>query len=285
MTRTLSILLVLSLALPRGAGADPVGRIKVAVVPGIAVNLDAARVDALSQDLANALQAELDIDAIGGVEVRRKLPEAGLAPDCVANQTCIADVARRLEATQLLFVVMIDTGTGGAIQVDSTWVDAATQGGARYKSASRPAIDIAAIAEAKARFADAAQQLLPDAPVRPKPTGLGRFSEPVPRHFTLPTYVTAGATAVGLGLGVGFGLSARSKYKDCEDMAPLGAECSRDRKDSIRHTALIADIGWVVALGGTIATAVLYATSAEAPHVIVEPAPGGATVSAVGRFW
>lgn len=280
MMRTLSILLVLSLALARAASADPADRIKVAVVPGIAVNLDAARVDALSQDLANALQSELDVDAVGGVEVRRKLPEAGLAPDCVANQTCIADVARRLEATQLLFVVMIDTGTGGAIQVDSTWVDPATR-----KSASRPAIDIAAIAEAKSRFADAAQQLLPDAPVRPKPTGLGRFSEPVPRHFTLPTYVTAGATAVGLGLGLGFGLSARSKYKDCEDMAPLGAECSRDRKDSIRHTALIADIGWVVALGGTIATAVLYATSAEAPHVIVEPAPGGATVSAVGRFW
>src|SRR3954452_8232016 len=91
---------------PALAHAD---RIKVAVVPGIAVNLDAARVDALSQDLANALQSELDVDAIGGVEVRRKLPEAGLAPDCVANQTCIADVARRLEATQLLFVVMIDT--------------------------------------------------------------------------------------------------------------------------------------------------------------------------------
>jgi hypothetical protein len=179
-----------------------------------------------------------------------------------------------------LFVVMIDTGTGGAIQVDSTWVDPATR-----KSASRPAIDIAAIGEAKSRFADAAQQLLPDAPVRPKPTGLGRFSEPVPRHFTLPTYVTAGATVVGLGLGVGFGLGARSKYKDCEDMVPLGVECSQDHKSSIRHTALIADIGWVIAVGGTIATAVLYATSAEAPHVIVEPAPGGATVSAVGRFW
>jgi hypothetical protein len=172
---------------------------------------------------------------------------------------------------------MIDTGTGGAIQVDSTWVEPASR-----KSASRPAIDIAAIAEAKSRFADAAQQLLPDAPVRPKPTGLNRFSEPVPRHFTLPTYLTAGATAVGLGLGVGFGLSARGKYKDCEDAT---AECSQDSKNSIRHTALIADIGWVVALGGTIATAVLYATSAEAPHVIVEPAPGGATVSAVGRFW
>jgi hypothetical protein len=268
--------LVIVLALPRIASAD---RLKVAVVPGIAVNLDAARVDALSQDLASALASVLDIEAVGGIEVRRKLPEHGLPPDCVANQACIADVAHRLEADQLLFVVMIDTGTGGAIQVDSTWVDPVAN-----KSASRPAVDIAAIAEAKERFADAAQQLLPDAPVRPKQTGMGRFTAPVPRHFTLPTFITAGATAVGLGLGIGFGISARGKYKDCEDLAPTGAECSRSRKDSIRNTALIADIGWVIALGGTVATAVLWATSAEAPHIIVEPAPGGATVSTVGRF-
>jgi hypothetical protein len=267
--------LVMVLALPSIASAD---RLKVAVVPGIAVNLDAARVDALSQDLASALAEVLDIEATGGIEVRRKLPEHGLPPDCVANQACIADVARRLEADQLLFVVMIDTGTGGAIQVDSTWVDPAGN-----KSASRPAVDIAAIAEAKERFADAAQQLLPDAPVRPKPTGLGRFSEPVPRHFSLPTYITAGATVVGLGLGLGFGLSTRGKYKDCEALPPA-AECSRSQRDSIRNTALIADVGWVIALGGTVATAVLWATSAEAPHLIVEPAPGGATVSTMGRF-
>jgi hypothetical protein len=275
MMRSGFILAMLLLALPRLASAD---RLKVAVVPGIAVNLDAARVDALSQDLASALVAELDIDAVGGIEVRRKLPEAGLQPDCVANQACIADVARRLGVQQLLFVVMIDTGTGGAIQVDSTWVDVVA-----HKSASRPAIDIAAIAEAKERFADAAQQLLPDAPVRPKPTGMGRFSDPVPRHFTLPTYVTAGATAAGLAVGIGFGVRTRSKYKDCEQLAPE-SECSRSQRDSIRNSALIADIGWVIAVGGTIATAVLYATSAEGSHVIVEPTPGGATVTAVGRF-
>jgi hypothetical protein len=276
MTRTGLTLALVLLALPRGASAD---RIKVAVVPGIAVNLDAARVDALSQDLASALASVLDIDAVGGVEVRRKLPEAGLQPDCVANQACIADVAQRLEAQQLLFVVMIDTGTGGAIQVDSTWVDIAS-----HKSASRPAIDIAAIGEAKERFAGAAQQLLPDAPVRPKPaTGLGQFSPPVPRHFTLPTYITAGVTVAGIGVGLGFGLRARSKYNHCDQLAP-GDECSRSAKDSIRTTDLIADIGWVIAVGGTIATAVLYATSAEGSHIIVEPTPGGATVTALGRF-
>jgi hypothetical protein len=266
------------LGMPRAARAD---HIKVAVVPSIAVNLDAARVDALSQDLAEALRTELDVDAVGGLDVRRLLPSQGLAPDCVANQACVTDVARRLGAQQLLFVVMIDTGSGGAIQVDSTWVDAVA-----HLSAPRPAIDIAAIAGARSRFVSAAQQLLPDAPVRPKPkaTGIGRMSTPVLRHFTLPAYFTAGATAVGLGVGISLGISVRGKYKDCEDLANRGTECTQSRKDSIRNTALVADVGWFLALGSTIATAVMYATSSEASHVIVEPTHGGAAVTAVGTF-
>src|SRR4051812_48658980 len=121
-------------------------RVKVAVIPGIAVNLDSARVDALSQDLADALQAELDIDAAGGLEVRRKLPAEGLPPDCLNTPTCIADVAKRLGATQLLFVVMVDATGSGAVQVDSTWIDVA-----RGTRASRPAIDLPTITDAKTR--------------------------------------------------------------------------------------------------------------------------------------
>src|SRR5689334_15441276 len=90
-------------------------RIKVAIIPGVAVNLDPARVDALSQDLANALQTVLDVDAVGGLEVRRKLPPDGLPVDCVATPACLADVAKRTGANQLLFVVMVDTGGNGAV--------------------------------------------------------------------------------------------------------------------------------------------------------------------------
>jgi hypothetical protein len=277
MIRRLTLAVALC-TLPRIASAD---HVKVAVVPGIAVNLDAARVDALSQDLAEALTAELDVEALGGLEVRRKLPVQGLPADCVANQACIADVAKRLDAQQLLFVVMIDTGSGGAIQVDSTWVDPAT-----HQSASRPAIDIAAVAGAKERFVAAAHQLLPDAPVRPKPKAgsLGQMSVPVPRHLTVPTYVTAGATILGLGAGISLGLVTRSRYNSCKDLAGEGTACGQGRQDSIRTLALVADIGWGLAVGGTVATAILYATSGEASHVIVEPTPGGVAVSAFGSF-
>lgn len=281
LPRMRSVVLIVALALlPRSASADRT-RAKVAVVPGIVVNLAAARVDALTQELAEALQAELEVEAIGGVEVRRQLPPAGLPSDCVASEPCIADVARRLGADQLLFVVMIDTGSSGAIQIDSTWVDPGA-----HRSGSRPAIDIATIADARSRFAAAASQLLPDAPVRPKPpaAGLGRMSEPVPRHFTLPVYITTGATLVGLGVGVSLGLDARSRYNACTAQAHDGTACSQSRKDAIRRIDLAADAGWLVALGGTIATAVLYATSGEASHVIVEPVPGGAAVTASGSF-
>jgi hypothetical protein len=271
-------LAVMLLAVPGIASANPV---KIAVVPGIAVNLDSARVDALSQDLAEALSTELEVEALGGLEVRRRLPIAGLPPDCVANQACITDVARRLDVQQLLFVVMVDTGTGGVIQVDSTWVDPAAR-----KIVPRPVIDLPTLAEAKPRFVSAARQLLPDAPVRAEPYAGDpeRRSAPIPRHFTMPSYLTAGASVAGLGVGISLGILTRGKFKDCEAMATSGAGCTSDRKDSIRTTALVADAGWLLALGGAITTAVLYATSSESSHVVVEPAPHGVSVSAVGSF-
>jgi hypothetical protein len=110
------------------------------------------------------------------------------------------------------------------------------------------------------------------------------MSDEVPRHLTMPTYLTAGAAVVGLGTGISLGLITRSRYQSCEDQARAGMVCASSRKDSIRRMALIADAGWVVAIGGTIATAVLYATSGVPSHVIVEPTPGGVAVTAVGSF-
>lgn len=277
--QTLLALAVVTLALPRVAAAD---KLKVAVVPGIAVNLDAARVDALSQELANALEAELDIDAIGGLEVRRRLPPDGIPPDCIATPACVADVATRVGAAQLLFVVMVDTGTGGAIQVDTTWIEPGTG-----KSASRPAVDIASITDARARFVDAAKLLLPDAPVRPKPKlgggPVGTMAPAVPRHFTTPAKITAVVSAVGFGLGISMGLRARSKYNDCDNKRFL---CTQGERDSIRTTSIVADAGYAVGIGCAIATTVLFVTSAKEPHLVIAPTPetGGGAVTYFGSF-
>jgi hypothetical protein len=257
-------------------------KIKVAVIPGVAVNIDAARVDALSQDMADALEAELVIDAIGGLEVRRLLPADGLPADCVANAQCVADVGKRTGAAQLLFVVMVDAG--GAVQIDTTWVDPATN-----KQASRPAIDIAVLSEAKARFASSATTLLPDAPVRPKPkTGGGidgKMTKAVPRHFTTTSFITTGVAVAGLGLGIGFAIRTKGLYGDCDK--PEAPCDGTSREDKIRTSALIADLGFVAALGGAVATAILYATSGSESRLVVAPnaeSGGGVSLTAIGSF-
>ena len=263
-----------------GSADTTTPNIRVAIVPGVAVNLDAARVDALTQDMAEALKGELVVDAIGGLEVRRRLPADGLPAECVATPACVEDVSRRLDVTQLLFVVMVDTGGNGSVQIDTTWVEPSTG-----KSISRPAIDIAAIAEAKARFAGAAKLLLPDAVVRPKSKIVGvegGMSKEIPRHFTVPSYITAGVAAVGLGIGIGFGLRTKGLYDDCDKPT---APCTGSQEDKIRNSALIADIGYIAAIGGAVATAVLYMTSGSESRLVVTPnAEGGGGVSYIGRF-
>jgi hypothetical protein len=256
---------------------------RVAIVPGIAVNLDTARVDALSQDLAQALDRELVVEAIGGLEVRRKLPAEGLPPDCVTTPACTADVAKRTGASQLLFVVMVDSGSGGSIQVDTTWVDGATG-----KTASRPAIDLTSPSEAGAKFGVAAHDLLPDAALRKKPSNGGgslgvetKMSDAVPRHFTTPAKVTAAVGVAGLGAGIAFGLLTRSRYHSCEDDL---VTCTQSDRDGIRTFGVIADVGFGFAIAGAIATGVLYMQSGEEPRLIVAPTGDGATLSAVGRF-
>src|SRR5579883_2872654 len=94
---------------PASAASAHAPRIKVAIIPGIAVNLDSSRVDALGQSMAEALAQELDVDVVGGLDVRRALP-ADLPADCVTTPSCVTTVASRTGTQQLLFVVMVDIG-------------------------------------------------------------------------------------------------------------------------------------------------------------------------------
>jgi hypothetical protein len=252
-------------------------KIKVAVVPTLAVNLDIARVDALCQDLAEALMVDLDVDAIGGIDVRRELPPDGVPSDCIAQPECVADTAKRLGADQLLFVAMVDVGNTGAIQIDTAWVDAHTN-----KRAERPAIALASV-DAKARFVANAERLLPDAPRRKKdiaaPGITGTMSPAVGRHITTPFVVASGGFVVGAGLAVGFGLTARSRYDACKETL-----CTDSRVHSIKTLSLVADLAnvtWVVSAG--LAT-YFYFTSSREPHFMITPTAEGAAATYTGRF-
>lgn len=272
------VLAITVLVFHGSAAADQIGRVKVAVIPGIVINLDAARVDALSQDLAGALESVLDIEAIGGLEVRRKLPVDGLPTDCVARPACVAEVAARVGAQQLLFIVVVDSGT--AIQIDSTWLEPRTK-----RSESRPAIDVVPGTDPKSRFIAAARSLLPHAPVRPKPAGGidGEMTPAVGRHYTTGAKIMTGVALAGIGVGVGFGLSARSKFNRCDvdPMAPTGCD---EEHSGIRTRALVADIGYAVGIAGAITAITLVAISGKESKLIVKPSAEGAVVSAVGRF-
>ena len=285
MLRVLAVLMIASATAGAQPAPAPVPATRVAIIPGVAVNIGPTRVDALTQDLADALNAELVVDAAGGLEVRRELP-ADLADGCVTQPACIQQVAKATGAAQLLFVVMIDAG-GDAISVDTTWVDAATG-----KSIGRSPVSLTNTSDvdAKAKFQLAAKSLLPDLPLKPKQTqntggGIdGKVVAGTPRHVTLPAMITAGTTLVGLGMWIGFGLDARSKYNSCQAVATTTG-CGQGTRDGIKHLDIGADIGWCLALASAIETRVHYATTPEATHLIVAPTEGtGASVLAVGRF-
>ena len=262
------------------APSGPGGKIRVAVIPSIAVNVDAARVDSLGQDLADALAAELEVDAVGGLEVRRQLPPDGVQADCVTTPACVSDVAKRTSSNQLLFIVLVNTGTGGSIQVDSTWVDPATG-----RTATRRPIDVVSPESARGTFAASAKQLLPDATVRPKGGNGGNFggrmSDAVPRHFSTPAKIAGAVAIVGLGVGIGVGLSVRGKYNDCE-ATPV--TCTQSQRDSIRNLGFVADFGFLIATAGAVTTGILWGTSGKESHLIVSPTASGGSVSFSGRF-
>jgi hypothetical protein len=97
----------------------------------------------------------------------------------------------------------------------------------------------------------------------------------------MASYITAGVAVIGLGIGIGFGLEAKGLYSDCdEQMSP----CTDAQKDKIRNSALIADIGYLAALGGAVATAILYATSDSESRLVVSPSAEGGGVLYVGGF-
>jgi hypothetical protein len=271
MRRSIAVPVLAALwAMPVVAHADKPPR--VAIIPQLAVNVDERRVQAIGEELAATLHQRLVVDAIGGIDVARRLPADGLPDDCLVQPACITDLGVRLDAEQLIFMVLVQVGQD--IQVDATWVDVATG-----RSASRPRLVLAAEARAGTVFGDAATRLLPDAEVRSRTvvvqTGRG------PRHMTTPAWITGGVGAALLVTGVGFGISARSTYGSCED----SGTCSDDELDGLERRALLADIGVGLAVGAGVATGILWWLSGDGENTLgVTAGPGEAGVSWGARF-
>lgn len=268
---------------PRAAWSQPVPRVGVAV--STVVNVSPADARAIADALGKALHKKLMVDVIAGTEAARRLPEEGVPDSCIVDKACVADVAQRLSADQLLFLVVVRVG--GRIQVDSTWADPATG-----KSVSRPAVVIESGQDAEAQFALAASNLMPDAAARPAapidprpddggigpggPDGPTLVTRQRPRRMTTPAWIAAGVGGASLAGAVTFTLLTRSAYKDCE-----GVACTNSELDSIERKALTADVLWGAAVVSGAAAGILYWMSGgqmeqvpAAASVGLRPGPG-----------
>lgn len=285
----LSSAIALSTLVPAVAQADVP---RVGVVVATRMNLTDGEGDQLAAQLGDSLRADLQVDVIAGADARRRLPTGGLPEDCIARKRCVRDVAERLDADQVLFLVMVRIGP--RLQIDSTWVDA--KGGG---AASRPALVIEeGGASADVVFADAATRLLPNAAPRAEPTAvvgaevtpvLEVRSEPRGRHVTTPMIVAGAVAGAALVAGIAFAISANGDYAEMEEQGCDRMLCSdaEDRVDRMENKALAADILFGAAAAAALTGGIMYLVSAEdaeAPPVRIGATGDSATVSFGGRF-
>jgi hypothetical protein len=289
------ILLAVALAAPRRAQADEhVPRVGIVVT--VQVNVSDNEATLLAQRLGDALQDKLMVDVIAGRDVTRRLADFELPEDCVAQQSCIAKVGKRLDADQLIFLVIVRVGK--QFQIDPTWADVASG-----RTLAREAI---ALDEAEALpervFRPLAAKLLPDAqPRQQSSTTLiigGGEPEPRGRHMTTPTWIAGGVGAAALLGGAIFGLQALSTHSSLVDDHCDTRPCddASSRADRLETQMTFADVLFGTALVAGGAAAYFYWTSATpgkpaggeaapAPAPVAFSAgPGGLFVDVSGHF-
>jgi hypothetical protein len=275
----IAVCLLCSIGGTAAAQNAPPARVpRVAVVVTLLVNVEPAQGDQIGEALAVALTKKLVVDAIGGAEVTRRMPTAGLDEECPGKPECVADVASRTQADQILFLAIQRIGTDH--QIDATWVDVASN-----KRVSRPAVPMADIRNANSVFEANAGRYLPDAESRDKGPNIiynNGNKEPTRPLRPVVLIVGGGGLVAVIASGV-LGLSVRSKYDACKTTA-----CTQSEKDAIDSRALIADVMLGVGIAAVSTAAILYFTtpkeSPTEPMPAVTPVAGGAVFGVEGRW-
>jgi hypothetical protein len=300
-----AVAILLLLAADARAGSTP----RVGLVVATHVNLSEGEADSLASRLGAAMGEQLDVDVIAGKEARRRLPLDGIAEDCVAQPSCVRDVAIRLDGDELLFLFLARIGK--RLQIDVTWVDA--HGGS---ASSRPALVVdespGSTDTADRVFAAAPPGLLPHAAPRrraelsePAPLTPVRAAEsthdalssdmPVPlgverrhgRRFTVPVIATGAVAAAALATGIGFAVAARQDFDSLEADGCAERICPgvNGRIDKMERRALVADVLFAGAGAAAVTSLILYFTSdGPEPGVRLGATEGGAVMSLAGRF-
>jgi hypothetical protein len=241
-------------------------------VVSVKVNLSNDEARGLADQLAKVLRTERPVDVISGKETERRLPSEGVPSECVAKAPCRTDLGRRLDADELLMLVIVKMGD--RIQIDATWADVASG-----RVISRPQMVIEPKADRTKVFTEAVPLLLPHIKKQTKkgpdivivPTGTSAPSNG--RHFTTATWIATGVAAASLIGGGIFALSASRKFSSLEDDNCRNVGCDASEIDSLRSRALAADMLFTVAAASTVTALVFYLRSAKGSRAAESPSP------------
>ena len=292
---------------------------RVGVVVADQVNISREQAEAIGAALGDGLRDALVIDVIAGAHAARRLPPDGVGELCVTRPDCVRDVAARLDADDLLFVVIVKLGS--RVQVDPTWTDRTAQ-----ETASREAIVLDRGGQgAREAFAAAAPHLLPGAPRRDRaatgPAGAGGsaaggggavgiggaggqggadlVATPATtaprgwRRIHTGTGIAGGVAVAALGGGIGFGLAARSDERALEeDGCGTRVTCTPSRIDALERKMLAADLLYGTALVSAAAAVVIQwrlgptgePAAAAPPPVAITAGSDAIGLAVGGRF-
>ena len=240
------------------AAAAP--RHRVAVVVGVRVNVSEERADAIARSIEQVLERELEVDVVvGDPEVTRDLPA-----DCATQSVCLSGVAARLDAGELLFLVVV--GAGDRVRVEPSRRHPVTG-----EITHPPALILDPDpAEMEGQIAAVAAQLLPDVKPRaapePEPSAPPVAPAPIAPErddpFAGSGKRTAGiiVAAAGLALSGGatyFAFASRSAARELEDRHPPDDPGTWSGKDQSLEDRHYRDRTIAIALGITGAAAVV----------------------------
>lgn len=278
-------LLATALAAPAMAETRRVG---VVVTTRVNVSEDQAR--DLAGALGDAVHDRLNVDVIAGADAERRLPPEGVPARCVVDLACRQDLGRRLDADELLLLVVI--GAGETLQIDATWSDVGTG-----EVKSRPSIEIGPDAGVHTRLTRAVPELLPHLVSHAsEPRDDARVVLVVPqappgRRVTPATLAAAGVGAGALIGSVVFSLSSRRKFDTLERDGCRRTPCRDEDIDSLFRDTVIADALFGVAVVAAGAAVWFYVASDSGqpsapaePPLSVTPLPGGVGLSLGGAF-
>lgn len=279
------IVALASSAFASSASAQEVER--VGIVVSLTVNVDRDDANRISDDLADALEKELFVDVISGAETERRLPTGGLDEECVAKPACLRDLSARLEARQLLMLVVLQIGA--ALQIDATWVDAEAN-----KTIPRDAIRLESGAAREPEFRRAAAGLLPGVARRPPELEVrGESGDTTvkivqtPERNLAPVFAAGGVGAALLIGGIVAGVAASSDESSLEDDMCDRVACDPSRVDAMETKALVADLLYAGALVSAGVAVVLFALTGDAeaePSIDVAPTADGVRATWGVRF-